>query len=46
MVIIILLYVQRGHSALMQALYNYHDEIARVLIDKGANLDIQNEVSY
>ena len=42
--VIILLYEQRGYTALMQALYNYHDEIARVLIDKGANLNIQNEV--
>ena len=29
----------------MQALYNYHDEIALLLIDKGANLDIQDKVS-
>ena len=40
-----MLCVQRGSTALMLALYNYHNEITRLLIDKGANLDIQNEVS-
>ena len=42
---IIIIYEQRGCTALMLALFD-HDEIARLLIDKGANMDIQNEVSY
>ena len=43
--IIIILCEQSGCTALMLALDNYHDEIARLLIDKGANLDFQNNVS-
>ena len=41
--IITILCGKDGATALMLALCNDHDEIARLLIDKGANLDIQNE---
>ena len=41
--IIIILCEQRGRTALMQASDNYHDEIARLLVDKGANMDIKDE---
>ena len=44
-IIIMILYEQRGVTALMLALFD-HDEIARLLIDKGANLDIKDEASY
>ena len=43
--LIIILCAQVGDTALMQALLNDDNEIARLLIDKGANLDIQDEVS-
>ena len=42
--IIIILCEQRGRTALMQASDNYHDEIARLLVDKGAKLDFKNNV--
>ena len=44
LMIIIILCEQSGCTALMLALFD-HDEIARLLIDKGANMDFQNNVS-
>ena len=46
MINVILLCEQHGCTALIEALGDSNNKkIARLLIDKGANLDIQDEVS-
>ena len=42
--IITILCVQNGTTALLNTLDDLIDEFARLLIEKGANLDIQDEV--
>lgn len=41
-----LVVTQDGDSALMLAVIFRHKNIAEILIDKGANLDLQNQVRY
>ena len=38
--------MQNGFTALIFASANQHDRIVQLLIDAGANKDMQNDVSY
>ena len=40
------LYTQSGHTPLSLACENGHSDVAQLLINKGANMDVTDEVSY
>ena len=41
-----LFFLQWGSSALMKASVNGHLEVVRLLLDRGANIDVVNNVNY
>ena len=40
------IYTQTGHTPLSWACKNGHSNVAQLLINKGANFDVTDEVSY
>ena len=40
------IYTQTGRTPLILGCYGGHSDVAQLLIDKGANMDVTDEVSY
>ena len=40
------IYTQTGRTTLSLACMNGHSDVAQLLIDKGANIDVTDKVSY
>ena len=46
LILIITCYMQEGYTPLMLACLNSLSDVARLLISKGASMDVTDEVSY
>ena len=46
LILILTCYIQKGYTPLLLACDNGHSDVAQLLINKGASIDVTNEVSY
>ena len=44
--LILTCYIQEGYTPLLLTCRNGHSDVAQLLINKGASMDVKNEVSY